>query len=322
MSIAATVGLPIVTGIRACIHDGFVALERLRDVNQTFLLYMLKSLESDLRSAGQTGSQSNVNTDIVSDLPIVLPPMPEQVRIAAALSDADRVIATLERLISRKQAIKQGMMQQLLTGKTRLPGFTEPWRTTTIGDACTTFSGGTPSTAHADYYGGDIPWITSSDLNNHRLDAVTGRITQLGLERSAAKLVPARTPLIALYGATAGVAARTQFAGAINQAILAMVPRKIDAEFLFQWLSGNRRSIIDRYTQGGQPNLSGAIVRGVEVPLPDPIEQQMIGQALGEADDLIAALERRLDKAYAIKEGMMQQLLTGRARLPAAEGRA
>jgi type I restriction enzyme, S subunit len=190
------------------------------------------------------------------------------------------------------------------------------WPTTTIGEVCTTFSGGTPSTAHPEYYGGEIPWIASGDLNKRRIESVDGRITRLGLERSSAKLVQAGTPVIALYGATAGVAAMTQVAGAINQAILAMVPRKIDAEFLYQWLRANRGSIIDRYTQGGQPNLSGAIVRSIEVPLPPEHEQRRIAGALFDVDTLIATLERLIAKKQAIKQGMMQQLLTGMSRLP------
>ncbi len=119
MSIAATVGVPIVTGIPACIHDGFVAIERLRGVDQSYLLYTLKSLESELRSAGQTGSQSNVNTEIVNNLRVKMPPIKEQVSIAASLEDIDQLIITLEHLIAKKQSIKQGMMQQLLTGKTQ-----------------------------------------------------------------------------------------------------------------------------------------------------------------------------------------------------------
>ena len=101
------------------------------------------------------------------------------------------------------------------------------WETVTIGSACTTFSGGTPSTSHPEYYGGHIVWIASADLNQGRIRSVKGRITRLGLERSSAKLVKPGTPLIALYGATAGVPAITYVGGAINQAILAMVPRTI-----------------------------------------------------------------------------------------------
>jgi len=190
------------------------------------------------------------------------------------------------------------------------------WKTATIGSVCTTFSGGTPSTSHPEYYGGDIAWIASADLNQGRIRSVKGRITRVGLERSSAKLVKSGTPLIALYGATAGVPAITYVDGAINQAILAMIPRAIESEYFFQWLQANRESIIDRYTQGGQPNLSGAIVRNIEIPLPPVSEQRRIGEVLGNADNLIAELERLITKKQAIKQGMMQELLTGRTRLP------
>jgi len=195
------------------------------------------------------------------------------------------------------------------------------WKTATIGSVCTTFSGGTPSTSHPEYYGGDIAWIASADLNQGRIRSVKGRITRVGLERSSAKLVKSGTPLIALYGATAGVPAITYVDGAINQAILAMIPRAIESEYFFQWLQANRESIIDRYTQGGQPNLSGAIVRNIEIPLPPVSEQRRIGEVLGNADNLIAELERLITKKQAIKQGMMQELLTGRTRLPGFAGK-
>ncbi|MFD3332577.1 restriction endonuclease subunit S [Streptomyces sp. NPDC058700] len=189
------------------------------------------------------------------------------------------------------------------------------WGTATIGSVCLTYSGGTPSTARLDYYGGDIPWIVSADLNKGRILSVKGRITRLGLERSSAKLVDPGTPLIALYGATAGVPALTYVGGAINQAVLAMVPRRIAAEFLYQWLKANRDQIIDRYTQGGQPNLSGAIVRSIELPLPPVSEQHRISAALRDVDDLIAALERMIAKKLAIKQGLLQKLLADEASL-------
>ncbi|MGH3220484.1 MAG: restriction endonuclease subunit S [Streptosporangiaceae bacterium] len=195
-----------------------------------------------------------------------------------------------------------------------------PWPSRRIGDLCVTYSGGTPSTSHPEYYGGDIPWIASADLNQGRIDSVSGRITQLGLKRSAAKLVEPGTPLIALYGATAGVTATTNIRGAINQAILAMLPRGIDGQFLYQWLCANRENIIDRYTQGGQPNLSGAIVRSIEVPLPPRPEQRRIAIALGDSDNQIVALEGMIAKKKAIMQGMMQQLFTGRTRLSGFKG--
>ncbi|MCI4674580.1 restriction endonuclease subunit S [Candidatus Mycolicibacterium alkanivorans] len=283
-----------------------------------FLLYALQARTSQIRElVSSAGSGTGVlNTQLLQRLPIWVPSQETQRTIVQAMSDADDLIATLERLIAKKHAIKQGMMQQLLTGRTRLPGLTAAWETTTVGQVCVTFSGGTPSTAHPEYYRGEIPWIASGDLNKRRIESVDGRISKLGLDRSAARLVEAGTPLIALYGATAGVAAITEIDGAINQAILAMVPFDINAEFLYQWLGTNRGSIIDRYTQGGQPNLSGAIVRDIEIPLPSPNEQKAIAQVLADGDAEIDAIRARLTKAREIKTGMMQQLLTGRTRLP------
>ncbi len=100
-----------------------------------------------------------------------------------------------------------------------------------------------------------------------------------------------------------------------------MVPKSINGEFLYQWLAANRAAIIDRYTQGGQPNLSGAIVRRIELPVPTMAEQTRIVRSLTDADDLIAALDRLIAKKQAIKQGMMQQLLAGKTRLTGFTGR-
>ncbi|MBY4209097.1 restriction endonuclease subunit S [Rhodococcus fascians] len=194
------------------------------------------------------------------------------------------------------------------------------WIAAPIGSVCSTYSGGTPSTANSEYYSGKIPWIASAELNQGRITSTKRRISQLALERSSAKTVEPGTPLIALYGATAGVSAITSIGGAINQAVLAMVPRDVDAEFLYQWLRANRDEIIERYTQGGQPNLSGGIVRSIEIPLPSMSEQRRVAHTLRDADYLIESLNRLLVKKQAIKQGMMQQLLTGRTRLPGFTG--
>jgi len=120
MSICATVGIPVITYIDSCIHDGFVGFSRLRGVDQEFLYYKLKELEHHFKSMGQTGSQSNLNTDLVHDCLIPLPSIPEQRAIAAILSDMDSEIAALETRHEKTSALKQGMMQELLTGRIRL----------------------------------------------------------------------------------------------------------------------------------------------------------------------------------------------------------
>lgn len=119
MSICATVGRPVITEIDVCIHDGFVVFDNLRS-DQTFLYYVLKSIEDDWSRHGQTGSQMNLNTGLINGTVVSIPSIAEQTAIATILFDMDTDIAELEAQLGKARSIKQGMMQNLLTGKIRL----------------------------------------------------------------------------------------------------------------------------------------------------------------------------------------------------------
>ncbi|MGN5087065.1 restriction endonuclease subunit S [Aeromonas hydrophila] len=289
--------------------------------------------------ASSSRKDPNITSNDVKEFKLPVPTVEEQKAIATAVSDFDALIVSLEQLITKKQAIKTATMQQLLTGRTRLPQFAlqpdgtpkgyksselgqipEDWEVFCIGDECHTYSGGTPSTSNKDYYGGSIRWITSSDLNKGQIFEVEGRITDLGLQFSSAKEIKAGSFLIALYGATAGVCAISHVDAAINQAVLAVVPRECSSKYLFYWFSMNKNKIIEVYTQGGQPNLSGDIIRSVALPFPLKEEQTAIATILSDMDNELQALTQKLEKARALKQGMMQQLLTGRIRLPLEVG--
>lgn len=120
MSICATVGRPIITEIDVCIHDGFVVFDNLQP-GQRYTYYVLKWIEPDWSKYGQTGSQMNLNTALINNTKIKLPPLPEQTAIAEVLSDMDAELAALARRRDQTRALKQGMMYELLTGRTRLP---------------------------------------------------------------------------------------------------------------------------------------------------------------------------------------------------------
>ena len=196
----------------------------------------------------------------------------------------------------------------------------EEWEVKTLGEIANFYSGGTPSTSNSAYYGGEIAWITSSDLNKKIIFSVEGRITQQGLENSSAKMVEENTLLIALYGATAAVTAITKIKAAINQAVLAIIPQEHDTQYLYYKISSLKTWIINTYTQGGQPNLSGNIVKSIALSTPPLPEQQAIASALSDVDALITALEQLITKKRNIKQGAMQQLLTGKKRLPGFGG--
>lgn len=288
-------------------------------VSMRWLSYLLNSdrFMSQIRGAasGTSGSMKNITKGSILSLMIPFPSFAEQRAIAEALGDVDALIGALEQLIAKKRDIKQAAMQQLLTGRTRLPEFSGEWRSTRLGHIASCFSGGTPLTSISAYYQGDISWIKSGDLNQGYITEVEGRISQAGLNNSSAQMVEPGTLLIALYGATSGMTAITKIRAAINQAILAIVPHKDDSQFLYFLLLWHKDWLIETYTQGGQPNLSGEIVKGIALQVPELSEQLAISTVLSDMDTEIIALQSRLAKTRDIKQGMMQELLTGRTRL-------
>lgn len=153
------------------------------------------------------------------------------------------------------------------------------------------YSGGTPSVGVKEYYGGQIPFIRSAEINSEITELF---LTEEGLKNSSARLVAVGDILYALYGATSGEVGRARLKGAINQAILAIKPHTdYDSEYLAQWLRKSKHSIIDTYLQGGQGNLSGTIVKELSVDFPSLKEQKAIGGFFRQLDNLITLHQRK-----------------------------
>ncbi len=262
--------------------------------------------------------QPGVNAKEYGSLLVPVPPIPEQRAIATVLSDVDELIKSLEALIAKKRAIKQAAMQELLTGRTRLPGFGGEWETKRLGALANVASGGTPPTSVAAYYGGGIPWVAISDMTaSGKLITDTERsLSHLGLENSAAHLLPVGTVLYAMY-ASLGECSIAGRPLCTSQAILGIQPFQVlSRDFLYYWLSWIKDKVKMIGQHGAQANLNKGMVQDFQLPLPPLPEQRAIATILSDMDAEIAALERRLDKTRAIKQGMMQQLLTGSIRLP------
>lgn len=265
----------------------------------------------------QGTKQQSFTATIVKNLPITYPKQViEQHHIASALTSIDNLIASLGKLIEKKKNIKQGAMQQLLTGKTRLKGFTEPWVYRKISEIATTSSGGTPSRSIPNYYYGDIKWFTTTELKDNYLYDSVEHITREALNNSSAKMFSANTILMAMYGATIGKLGVLKEPSTTNQACCAIKCNDIVEIFLFYILLYNRKSIIEKGCGAGQPNISQAIVNELSFLVPPcEKEQQAIATILTKMDDEITAIEAKRAKYEAIKQGMMQQLLTGKIRL-------
>lgn len=314
--------------VRILSEPGFMdtnvmALTPTDELTSEYLFYWLSY--RGLWDIADVTSVPQINNKHINPLEIDLPTTAEQDAIAGVLGDADALISGLERLIAKKRDVKQGMMQELLTGRTRLPGFTGDWTTRRIGDFAQVKAGGTPSTSVARYWGGGIRWMSSGEIHKKRVYEVEGRITPDGLRESAAQLVPPGTVLMALagQGKTRGTVAVCRVELSTNQSVAGILPSpEHDSDFLYYNLDTRYEELRGESAgDGGRGGLNLTIIKNLNVYQPPLSEQSAIATVLADVDDEIIALERRLESARNIKQGMMQELLTGRTRL-VAEGMA
>ena len=274
------------------------------------------------------GSLSINGSDLLA-LPVPLPKgktsLPEQQKIADCLSSLDELIAAQARKVDALKTHKKGLMQQLFPreGETqprlRFPEFrgVPDWESGSLGAIFETTSGGTPSRAEESYWGGNIPWITTSLVDFRVIFKADEFISVDGLKNSSAKLFPIGTVLIAMYGQgkTRGQVALLGVDAATNQACAAVLPNKrIEPYFVFLNLVGRYEEFRKLSNSGGQENLSQGLIREIPFAYPaDGAEQQRIATCLTSLDDLITAQIQALETLKTHKKGLMQQLF------PAAE---
>lgn len=174
----------------------------------------------------------------------------------------------------------------------RLKGFEGEWQEKELGDISTSYSGGTPSAGNNDYYGGSIPFIRSGEIHEDKTELF---LTEKGLSSSSAKMVEIGTLLYALYGATSGEVDVSKIKGAINQAILAINPFKgYDNYFLSYLLKCKKENIVGTLLQGGQGNLSGALIKSYKLKFPSYDEQKAIADYFKSLDSMIQATTKKI----------------------------
>lgn len=301
--------------------DGNIIWFKNKGYNSVLLSYLFQT-DSVISQITDNSGGSTVGTYTIQNAintKIITPNLPaEQNAIAEALSDVDALIAALDKKIAKKRLIKQGAMQQLLTGKKRLCGFSDEWTIKRLGDLAKMNSGGTPDSSNSEYYGGDIPFLSISDITstNKYISRTEKTITEKGLRNSSARIFPIKTIMYAMY-ASLGKCGIANISLSCSQAILGITPSKnIDTEYLYYILSYIEETVKEFGQTGTQTNLSKQLVQDLELYLPtDAKEQQAIATILSDMDKEIADLEARRNKYKLIKSGMMQKLLTGQIRL-------
>jgi type I restriction enzyme, S subunit len=248
----------------------------------------------------------------------------EQRRIAKALSDTDELIATLEKLIAKKRAIKQGAMQELLTGKRQLPGFSGEWVEKVIRNyTLIVTKGTTPTSVGMNFTNTGITFVKIESIVNNRIDkklcAFINEDTNKVLSRS---ILQENDILISIAGALgrSAMVDKSILPANTNQAlaIIRLDGRKVCIDYVYRYLQSDiiNKHIAEVSVQGAQANLSLEIINDLPLWIPSDIsEQTAIASILSDMDAEIDALTAKLNKLRNIKQGMMSELLTGRIRL-------
>lgn len=272
----------------------------LRGLDLVFAYYYLQKPLKEIQAATSSTTVKHLSHGDVEGIEKPLPPLPEQRAISAALSDVDALLGGLDRLIAKKRDLQQAAMQHLLTGQTRLPGFHGEWEVKSVGDLAS-ISKGTqlhssetnPDGQFPHFNGGIFP---SSFTDKFNTPAATIAISEGGNSCGYVQLVP-----------------QPFWCGGHCYAV---VPKTAVNRFLFHALKVQQTAIQSLRVGSGLPNVQKTALADFQLRVPsDKAEQTAIAAVLSDMDAEVAALDARRDKAHALKQGMMQELLTGRTRL-------
>ena len=245
-------------------------------------------------------------------MPLPVIPALEQSHLAEILEDVDALIASLGRLITKKQAVKQGVMQQLLTGGSRLPGFTGVWENQPLREDIALISGHHVLAQYCNTRGHGVPYLTGPS------DFPDGHIRQTKFTDRPTSLCQANDILVTVKGSGAGTLVEADAAYCISRQLMAMRTKKWNSRFVLYSLLRNASNIKDAVT-GLIPGLSRSDILDQIIPVPPIDEQRAIVAVISDLQAELDSFEVRLTKTRDIKQGVMQQLLTGRTRLPAQE---
>ncbi|MFJ4549158.1 restriction endonuclease subunit S [Streptomyces sp. NPDC088817] len=268
-------------------------------LNNWYLYYYLQSMKSEFERISNGSTIKTIGLDYFRQLTIPLPEIEEQCLISRMLLDIDEFLASLEQLVTKKQAIKQGLMQELLTGRRRLPGFTEPWRTRRLCDLLT--------------YEQPSPYLvrTSKQLDAGRVPVLTaGKTFILGFTNESHGIF--RDHPVVIFDDFTTTSKYVDFDFKVKSSAIKILKARDGADLRFVH---GRMQLID-FSLGDHKRYWISEYSKQELLVPDVEEQTAVAQVLADADDEIDALKVRIEKARSVKQGMLQELLTGRTRLP------
>ncbi len=318
-----------------CYYQNHLHRARLRDraeVNPRFFLYWLWyafEIGHVYFGRGNVTTIPNLSQSKLCELPIPLPPLAEQKKIAAVLFLTRQAIEQQDRLIALTKELKKTLLQQLFTSgrrhelqmRTDIGPVPASWTFTNVGSVAKIQSGGTPAReVPENWNGGTIPWVKTGEIDYCVIRDTEEKITAAGLANSAARLFPAGTLLMAMYGqgVTRGRVALLGIEATTNQACASITPHdetRVSSSFLYHWFEHHYENLRKLGHGANQRNMNAALIRGFPLAYPSPDEQAEIVSSLSALDAKRDVHQRKHATLTALFRTMLHQLMTAQIRV-------
>lgn len=304
-------------------HQRVYVMSQFKDVlGKYFYYWFSKNFFAEVAKYTAKSSVDSVRKQMIAGMVLPLPSAEEQQKIVGILSDIDTLITNLQKLIQKKKDIRQGTMQMLVTGKKRLGNFSGEWFDCTLDSIAYVLNGdrGVNYPSGDDFIEYGIPFINAGNISNNIVDVSTVDYISIEKYNSLGGVKIQKNDIIFCLRGSLGKCAISNFTGGAPASSLCVIRVKdgIDARFLFNIINSEITSRqIDNLNAGSsQPNLSAKSLKSFKFIIPkDVAEQEMISNILSDMDLDIYKLEEKLSKYQKIKQGMMEELLTGKVRL-------
>ena len=298
-------------------------VDRKGDFDVRWLYYIISTLQLEKLSEGPV---PGLNRHAVSDLVLKVPPPCEQRKIAAILSSVDDAIEKTKRFIGQVRIVKRSLMHTLTRGLPVAPttkgsksnAVPKNWQLTTLEDIATVVGGGTPSRTQSNYWNGDIPWATPTDvtaLGGRTISKTASTITKLGLANSSATLLPPNSLLVTTRATIGECAVNTTWM-TTNQGFQNLVPKSgVVVDFLYYLIQHHARSLRRLGAGSTYLEIPKRAVSKLLVHLPPVAEQRRIATILSSLDDTIQLSWKTIDHYQNVKRALMSVLLLGEIRV-------
>jgi len=316
-------------GNKALLNQRICKIIPKSNYNQIFLRYALKKPLFYIQKSISGTTVKHLSQYNINSINLPTPPLPEQRKIATVLYNVDQAIQKIEEIIEQTQRVKKGLMQDLLSEGTddhelketdtvygKLP---ESWEISRIGEIFEVIGGSTPSTDEPEYWNGDIPWATPTDiteLESLTIDETERKITEEGLESTSVHLLPPYS-LLLTSRATIGACAVNTVEMATNQGFQNLVP--VEEDKIDIWYTYYRIIDLAEYLESlgaGSTfsEISNSMVKKIQFPVPPIKEQKELGRILKDIDKSKLEYINQKEELQRLKKGLMQDLLTGKVR--------